>query len=76
MINPWLTLTMQAAWLSWEAQSVIALRLMRLAGGGRPAQSEATGMISEKVAAFSEAHCSWLPYRATTTRCCAPNVAV
>jgi len=33
-------------------------------------------MISEKVAAFSEAHCSWLPYRATTTRCCAPNVAV
>jgi len=56
MINPWLTLTMQAAWLSWEAQSVIALRLMRLAGGGRAAQSEATGMISEKVAAFSEAH--------------------
>jgi hypothetical protein len=56
MLNPWLVLAFQAARLGWEAQNVMALRLMRLAGGGAAGQSEAHLMVSEKVAAHSEAH--------------------
>jgi hypothetical protein len=52
--NPWLTLG-QAAILAAEAQSVIALRLARLARGGRPAQIEAARMIVEKGIAFATA---------------------
>ena len=37
--------------LSFEAQSVIGLRLMRLAGGGPLAQDEIEWMISEKIGA-------------------------
>ena len=55
MLNPWLALTFQAARLTWEAQSVMALRLMKLSGGGSAAHSEASAMFTEKVAALSEA---------------------
>jgi hypothetical protein len=55
MLNPWLALTFQAARLTWEAQSVMALRLMKLSGGGSAAHSEARAMFTEKVAALSEA---------------------
>jgi hypothetical protein len=55
-MNLWLSLTYQAASLAWEAQGVMALRLMKLAGGGAAARSEAQGMIAEKVAAFAQAH--------------------
>lgn len=55
MLNPWVTLSMRNAWLAWEAQSVIALRLMRLGSGGARAQSEARRMVSEKTAALVEA---------------------
>lgn len=55
MLNPWPALTFQAARLIWEAQGVMALRLIKLARGGTAAQSEASSMISEKIAAFSEA---------------------
>jgi len=55
MFNPWLALTFQAARLTWEAQGVMALRMMKLAGGGCAAQSEASVMIPEKGATFSEA---------------------
>ncbi len=55
MLDPWLALTFHAARLTWDAQGVMALRLMKLAGGGPAAQSEAGAMISEKVAAFFEA---------------------
>lgn len=41
--------------LSWEAQSVMALRFMRLAAGGALAQSESARMISEKMLALGEA---------------------
>lgn len=54
-MNPWLAVTFQAAQLTWDAQWVMGLRLMKLARGGTAAQSEASGMISEKLAAFSEA---------------------
>jgi hypothetical protein len=41
--------------LGWEAQNVMALRLMRLATGGALAQSESTRMVSEKLFALGEA---------------------
>jgi hypothetical protein len=56
MLNPWLAFSFQAARLGWEAQNVMALRLMRLAGGGAAGQSEAHLMVAEKVAALTEAH--------------------
>jgi hypothetical protein len=34
MLNPWLAFSLQAARLGWEAQNVMAFRLMRLAGEG------------------------------------------
>jgi hypothetical protein len=39
-----------AAMLSFEAQQVIALRMMRLSRGGRHARTEAGRMVTEKVA--------------------------
>lgn len=51
MFRPWFNLTM----LGLEAQQVIWLRMMRLAAGGPSATREATLMVSEKVAAASNA---------------------
>jgi len=53
--NAWLGLSSQAALLGWEAQKVMALRLVRLAAGGALAQSESARMISEKMLALGEA---------------------
>jgi hypothetical protein len=55
MLNSWFALSLQAARLGWEAQSVIALRLMRLATGGVSGRSEARLMVTEKVLALAEA---------------------
>jgi hypothetical protein len=55
MSDPWVALTLQAARLTWEAQGVMALRMLKLARGGRAAQSEARVMITEKAVAFSKA---------------------
>jgi hypothetical protein len=49
MINPWFTLGVQAARLTWEAQLVIGLRLMRLAAGGPRSESEARRLVPEKI---------------------------
>lgn len=49
--NPWLTLG-AATMLAAEAQSVIALRLVRLSRGGKRARAEAARMIIEKGTAF------------------------
>jgi hypothetical protein len=51
--NEWCALSLQTARLGWEAQSVMALRLMRLAGPG--SQTEARRMVTEKVVALAEA---------------------
>jgi hypothetical protein len=51
----WCALPLQAAQLGWEAQSVIALRLMRLAAQGAGSQTEARRMVTEKMAALVEA---------------------
>jgi hypothetical protein len=56
MWNAWCSLSMQAARLAWEAQSVVALRCMRIAADAiRGRQSEAHRMVTEKIAALAEA---------------------
>jgi hypothetical protein len=51
MMNAWF----EAARFGADSHNVIALRMMRLATGGPLAATEATRMVSEKVAAFTEA---------------------
>ena len=46
---------MRAFQLSWEAQSVIALRMMRLASGDVRGQVELNRMVVEKITAAAEA---------------------
>ncbi len=41
--------------MCWEAQSVITLRLLRLAKGGASAEAEVQRMFAEKAAALVEA---------------------
>jgi hypothetical protein len=55
MLNPWIVLSMRAFQLSWEAQNVIALRMMRLASGDIRGQAELNRMVVEKIAAAAEA---------------------
>jgi hypothetical protein len=45
--NPWVVLTMRAFQLSWEAQNVIALRMLRLASGDVRGQAELNRMVVE-----------------------------
>lgn len=51
MLNPWLKLSLDAFWLAADANRVIALRMLKLAGGGAEAAAEAERMVSEKVSA-------------------------
>lgn len=55
MFNAWFALGLKAAQMGVEAQSVIALRMLRLASGGGRMEAEATRMVTEKVAAAAEA---------------------
>jgi len=56
MYNPWLALSLKAVQMGVEAQSVIALRMLRLAtGGARRMEAEASRMVTDKVAAAAEA---------------------
>jgi hypothetical protein len=55
MINPWFALGLQTTRLAWEAQTVVALRMMRLATGGAPSESEARLLVSEKMDVLAEA---------------------
>jgi hypothetical protein len=55
MFDSLFRLTLDATMLGFEAQSVVGLRLLRLAGGGAVAQAEAQRMVAEKGAAFLEA---------------------
>ena len=55
MYNPWLALTFKTMQLGFEAQRVIALRMMRLAAGGARGEHEGRRMVAEKVAALAEA---------------------
>jgi hypothetical protein len=55
MFNSWFSLIFKTIQLGLEAQSVIALRMMRLAAGGAAAPTEARRMIADKIAAGVEA---------------------
>jgi hypothetical protein len=55
MWNDWLALSLQTAKLSWEAQGVMALRVMRMAAQPAHSQTEAHRMVTEKAAALGEA---------------------
>ena len=55
MINPWFALSLKAVQMGMEAQSVIALRMLRLASGGARMEAEATRMVTEKISAAGEA---------------------
>ena len=56
MWSAWWSLTSQAALTAWEAQSVIALRTMRIAAeSAKGRQTEAQRMVTEKIAAYAEA---------------------
>lgn len=52
--NPWLRLNLSMMQLGAEASGVIALRMMKLAGGGAAATAEAELMLSEKILATAE----------------------
>jgi hypothetical protein len=54
VFNPWLAY-FQLAQAAWDANVVVAMRLMRLASGGALAQREARRMIAEKGVAIAEA---------------------
>jgi hypothetical protein len=55
MMNAWLSLSLKAFQIGLEAQSVVALRFLRLAAGGARARGEAGRMVTEKVLAAGEA---------------------
>jgi hypothetical protein len=55
MFIAWFALTCQAARLGLDAQAVVALRLMRLSGGGADGLTEARRMVVDKMAALTEA---------------------
>ena len=54
MLNLWHAY-IRAAQVGWDANVVVAMRLMRLAVGGALAQREAQRMVAEKVTAIAEA---------------------
>lgn len=54
MVNPWFAVAIAATRLGVEAQTVVALRLMRLAVFGSPSRAEAALMVREKLSALME----------------------
>ncbi|CAH1662360.1 MAG: hypothetical protein KF735_04600 [Chelatococcus sp.] len=55
MWQAWMRLSRDVTLLGFEAQEVIALRMLRLASGGPVAEAEMNRMVDEKVTAFVEA---------------------
>lgn len=55
MLNPWISFGIKAWQIGLEAQSVIALRMLRLAAGGAHAEAEFSRMVTEKMLAAGEA---------------------
>jgi hypothetical protein len=54
--NAWFALSLQATRLAWQAQGVVALRLMRIASeSARGRRYETHRMVTEKIAALTEA---------------------
>jgi hypothetical protein len=55
LFNSWLKLSLETMQLGFDAQRVIALRMMRFAAGGAAGQNESYRMVAEKIAAVGEA---------------------
>lgn len=55
MLNPWISFGIKAWQIGLEAQSVIALRMLRLAAGGAHAEAKSSRMVTEKMLAAGEA---------------------
>jgi hypothetical protein len=53
---PWLSLALSGTRLVVDSQQVIALRLAKLAKGGRKAEREASLMVGEKIKALADSH--------------------
>jgi hypothetical protein len=54
-MNPWFRIANDATLLMWDAQRVMALRLMGIAVSGSRTTGELENMVSEKVTASAEA---------------------
>ena len=54
MFNPFMKFGLDSAMLAFESQQVIALRMAKLALGGRGASQEANRMVTEKAFAMAE----------------------
>jgi energy-converting hydrogenase Eha subunit H len=54
VFNPWPSY-FQLAQATWDANVVVAMRLMRLASGGALAQREVQRMVTEKCLTFAQA---------------------
>jgi len=54
-LGSWLSLVRNCAEISLQAQQVAALRFMKMAPGGAPANAEAMRMITEKMSAATDA---------------------
>lgn len=74
--NPWLRLAFDSFALGAEAQGVMALRMLKLAGGGAAAAAETQLMISEKMKAASQVQAQVLTSLLTGSGHLAPQRAV
>jgi hypothetical protein len=54
-VNPWVSLSLKSLQVGIEAQSVIALRMLRLAAGGARMKAEVRRLATEKALAAAEA---------------------
>jgi hypothetical protein len=55
MFSTWMKFSFDAARLGYEMQTVMTLRMLKLARGGAAATTEARRMVTEKGVAFAEA---------------------
>lgn len=74
--NRWLRLGLDSWRLGAEAQGVIALRLMRIAGGGEVAARETELMVAEKIKTLNEVQTQMLTSLMTGSGHLAPQRTV
>jgi hypothetical protein len=55
MFSNWMKFSLSTARLGYEVQTVMALRMLKLARGGSAATTKARHMVAEKGVAFAEA---------------------
>ena len=55
MFANWMKFSLNAARLGYDVQTVMTLRMLKLARGGKAAENEARRMVAEKGVAFAEA---------------------